>query len=152
MVCLRLLRLLLVRRFPDRLTLHLGDPAVLIPRFMTMNPDVRCSGMVIDGSVDDFTLRDAIADFRHLAEYGHGGHFFAINVPGDEAYASSVAMAVQASEARGELSVHTVLRGGMIGSLDAIRDMSTAKYFANTLIIGAFEPPASTSTLSPASH
>lgn len=123
------------------MTLHLGDPSVLVPRFMTQFPDVRCAGLFIDGSVDDFTLRDAIEDFRHLASYGPQGHFFAIDVPSDEAYAASVAMAVEASEARGKLTVHTVVRGGMVGSLDALRDMSTAKYYANTLIVGTFVEP-----------
>jgi hypothetical protein len=136
-------------RYPERLTLFLGDPSVLVPRFITLNPNVRCGAMFIDGSVDDFVLRDTLVDFRELADFGPNGHFVAINVPSDLALASTVASAINAAVLRGVMEVHAVVRGGILSNMADIRTMNDAEYMANTLVVAKFRPLEATKVVPP---
>lgn len=127
------------QRFPERLTLYLGDSSVLVPRFLAVNPDVRCGAIVIDGGMDDFFLKDALVDFRDIAD--SRGHFVAIQVPGELAAAGSVAIALEAAVAKGTLSIHSVVRGDLRPTMAPTND---AEYYADTLVIARFNPlPAS---------
>lgn len=51
--------------------------------------------MYINGDLDDFVLRDALVDFRELAN--PAAHFVAINIPDDSRVALSISISIKAA-------------------------------------------------------
>ena len=123
---------------PDRLTLYLGDPAILVPRFITMHPETYCSAILIDGEIDDFALRDALVDMREVAQAGPKGHFVAITVPKDVLSATTLAASLKAAVNRGDFVIDAVTRGEMSASLADVQAMEDGEFFADALVVGHF--------------
>lgn len=126
------------RSHPDRLTLYLGDPAILVPRFITMHPDTYCSAILIDGEIDDFALRDAMVDLREVAHAGPTGHFVAITVPNDVLSATTLAASLKSAVNRGDFVIDAVTRGELSATLAAVQAMDDGEFFADALIVGHF--------------
>jgi len=119
---------------------------------MTLNPKLRCEVLLLNGGMEDFAFRDAVADMQELANHDAAGHVFIMDVPSDKGQASNVATTLKANERKGVLSVSAVLREGSTMSVVALGKLTGAEYFAGSVVIGRFNPLPSASAEVPAAE
>lgn len=120
-------------KYSDRLTLYLGDPSITVPRLISVQPDVTCDIMHIDGAQPEHIIRAALLDFMELAT--PSGHMVVIDVPEEQGLADVASGAIEDSMKRGDFILSEVA-GTQFGSLsDEIID---GGLFAGQSVMGHY--------------